>query len=875
MKLLKTKSVITLLFSLIYFMELGYALPSFNSRTNVLKVPVVDITFKDGHKDLYTAEFERINSESLSFRLLNVSLLTNDVGLDSSLALFDEQTSLLNIPFVSVSSGADSSLYFAEFKLNTDSTMDLVKATQLTGANNLSSPELVYLRVPRYQGAYDITLADGSSFTLTKADIWDALPEVSRKTGGFNAHGQLVHRASDGTESIIYDCSNLPCSPTDPSISPDGTKILFSVVTAKSIGYAWVNRVTLPNELLGENESASLHIYDLKTGELTHLTHNLGDRDISPIWLPDGNIMFASDRAGTIRPWLHESGNPPFEDLKQFQLYIADINGENVRNVTPHEVSGATGSFLLNNGRVAYSSLWLSHNLPYISTNGGINWFGTLNNMWVAMDMDHEGGDTTALLGAHKHNLQTSTGRTKTMKALHFFGQRTNNDICSANYYRGNNLALGDVFCWPQQPKGIEGELPTFLPKGIYNVADWSKSNDEGSFTYASLQIGDKSNRHIGKIGFPEGAPDGQLIISAGFGRCSQVAIEANGAEGLGDQPGCDIGLYKTTTIPSKHPDDLELIVDSPDWHEFGARVIQPRNIPIPPTTKTNDETCQLVSTDAGSAETHPHAPYEFNHNYFNAANHGGEIDGLSHSELAGIRFYEVIPNIGTRPDFKNSIGNKVKFIADVPLLADKSFKVQLPCNTPYLMAGIDSQSRIIKRDQIPQSLRTGEKRVCGGCHLHNRAGRPYEQSMAFNATPFKALTSTPVPSYEADIKPILEKRCTSCHATDLPLFNYNNLVLDYLQLHVPADKKLQVMDNPSNENRKYGLTRPQWSKYVNTMYARESLLYWKAGNKRADGRTDATYPNDIDFGADHPTDVTPDELRKIAAWLDSGANRN
>ncbi|MCF7971705.1 MAG: hypothetical protein K9L22_11150, partial [Methylococcaceae bacterium] len=589
MNLFKKKSTITLLFSLIYFMELGYAVPSFNSQTNLLNIPLIDITFKDGHKAPYTAEFERINAENWSFQLLNTSILTNDARSNYPSPRFDEQARVLTIPLVNVTLDSISSPYSAEFKLNADSTMDLIKATPVTEADNSGLPELVYLRVPRYHGRYDITLADGSIFTLTKADIWDALPEVVRKSGGFNAHGQLVHRAANGTENIIYDCSNLPCSPTDPSISPDGTKVLFSVITAKSIGYAWVNRVTLPNELLGENESASLHIYDLQTGELTKLAHTLGDRDISPIWLPDGNIMFASDRAGTIRPWLHESGNPPAEDLKQFQLYIADINGENVRNVTPHEVSGATGAFLLNNGRVTYSSLWLSHNLPYISTNGGINWFGTLENMWVVMDMNHEGGDTTALLGAHKHNLQTSTGRTKTMKALHFFGQRTNNDICSANYYRANNLALGDVFCWPQQAKGIEGELPTFLPKGIYNVADWSKSNDEGSFTYASLGIGDKSNRHIGKIGFPEGAPDGQLIISAGFGLCSQVAIEANGAEGLGDQPGCDIGLYKTTTIPSKHPDDLKLIVDSPDWHEFGARVIQPRTISIPSTTKTDD----------------------------------------------------------------------------------------------------------------------------------------------------------------------------------------------------------------------------------------------------------------------------------------------
>jgi hypothetical protein len=57
-------------------------------------------------------------------------------------------------------------------------------------------------------------------------------------------------------------------------------------------------------------------------------------------------------------------------------------------------------------------------------------------------------------------------------------------------------------------------------------------------------------------------------------------------------------------------------------------------------------------------------------------------------------------------------------------------------------------------------------------------------------------------------------------------------------------------------------------------MFAGESLLYWKAANQRTDGRTDDTYNNDIDFGADHPTGITPTELKVIGDWLDSGATQ-
>lgn len=71
-----------------------------------------------------------------------------------------------------------------------------------------------------------------------------------------------------------------------------------------------------------------------------------------------------------------------------------------------------------------------------------------------------------------------------------------------------------------------------------------------------------------------------------------------------------------------------------------------------------------------------------------------------------------------------------------------------------------------------------------------------------------------------------------------------------------------------------YGLHRPYTSKYVNNMFARESLLYWKAANRRTDGRTDDTYGDDIDFGVDHPTDITSSELKIIGDWLDSGATQ-
>lgn len=730
---------------------------------------------------------------------------------------------------------------------------------------------IVYTRVPRTHGDHTVILRDGSEFVLHSPDVWDRLPDSTHVFEGFNGPGQLVLRQPDGQEQILYDCvkTETPCVPLDPAVSPNGEQILFAVYRAESLSQAWSNGVDLPNRYLNRATEAQLYRYDIPSGSLTPLAHEPGDFDVSPAWLPDGSMVFASTRAETNPPQF-DRGIVANRGREQPQIYRAAADGTEAVNITPHEVATAMHPYVLSHGRIAYSSHWLSHNLAYGSTNGSINWPGTLNNMWLVMDMDLRGGDMTALLGAHRHRFRTPDGRPNTMKALHFLGERTNGDICVANYYRGNNLGLGDVLCWPPESVGVEGALPRFLPRGIYGVANWSNSND-----VSSREIG---GVYQGKIGYPEGMSGGQLLLTVGRGYCTQAhgSVESH-QRNVAEQPkqrACDVGLYHTTRIPSETMDDLAPVVDAPEWHEFGARVVGPRVIDEPVVRRTYDGSCELASSDAGTAETSPHRPYRFNRNYATAANNGGEIDGLLHQELAGMRFWEVLPNDRHTPEFFNATGNRLRWLGDVDLLEDKSFKVALPCDTPYIMAGIDEDGRVIKRDQVPQSLRPGEKRVCTGCHLHSRPGRPYERSLAFERAAVPLLESRPVPEFERDIRPILERRCQTCHVHDLPLLDFERLVLDYFQREIPEPMRVKVRDT-GRDNRDYGLQRPYTSKYVNNMFARESLLLWKVVGERLDGRTDETYPDDINFGEPHPKVATPDEIELIGRWLDSGTSHH
>ena len=130
------------------------------------------------------------------------------------------------------------------------------------------------------------------------------------------------------------------------------------------------------------------------------------------------------------------------------------------------------------------------------------------------------------------------------------------------------------------------------------------------------------------------------------------VALNYAWPDRLKGKIGCDVGLYKTTVIPSLEMGDLAVIVDSPDWHEFGARVIAPRTIAPAELDNTGDGSCRCLIGCVGSTDAHSRKPYDFNSgSNIPAANNGTEINGLDHGEVAAIRFYEVIPNTERRTD--------------------------------------------------------------------------------------------------------------------------------------------------------------------------------------------------------------------------------
>jgi hypothetical protein len=289
--------------------------------------------------------------------------------------------------------------------------------------------------------------------------------------------------------------------------------------------------------------------------------------------------------------------------------------------------------------------------------------------------------------------------------------------------------------------------------------------------------------------------------------------------------------------------------------------------------------------------------------------------------ELCGVRILAVQPSRADDFDrFDTTVSERVVVLGEFGVrkldagggvlrdssgAPDTSFKVRFPANTPYLMQGIDCLGRTLNTDQTWQHLRPGEVKTCNGCHVHGKEGFPFARSAAADpahravrlgegSVPLLTGGAPSAPTvsaragyglqfeYERDVFPILQRRCASCHSGSAAaaglLLNlpgtaagstYDRLVRDGTQQYVPPAKRYP-----------HPIHKPQLTKYARALNARGSLLYWKAANQRTDGRTDRSYTaasgpgwEDVDFGAAHPTDTTPEELAILSRWLDTGAS--
>ncbi|MEM9255110.1 MAG: hypothetical protein AAGA91_06665 [Pseudomonadota bacterium] len=504
---------------------------------------------------------------------------------------------------------------------------------------------------------------------------------------------------------------------------------------------------------------------------------------------------------------------------RAMQIWTIKIDGSDPRNISPHE-QNALAPAVMSNGDILYSC-WNSHeNKSFDSFAATSNRPATSKNKWWLCRTDGNGADATVILNGHKTTTLKTKGylapgvrggeRRSELRAIRSVAEIFPTKLAISNYYRSNHVgSLGIVYAVDYLNPHVEGcSTARCYPDGESN----SGRPGSGRYVPSSLRPitpygtdqdnqvrRDGQGRAMGKAGYAAPLPDTdtEFLITHARGSCYEVTPlnQANRAA-MGGEPTCQKSIYRVKVPMVTNPFDkrqMVLLSGGRKWHKWDARAIATyqrlygKPLPDQPPPLNPSDNCYLQVVDARKAELSPSAP-SFNwranlyeHCAFQGCAVNPENPKFHAANIAGLTVY--IPEMwdityrgSNERAFQavlNNTGHKsVAILGTQPLMEDGSVKMQVPCETPLIMAGTDANGMSIAHDTMLHSLRAGESRTCHGCHdghseeRYRQIGKPaverFAGTLAAKTAPAMATAQSPV-TFD-DVKPILERRCRSCH---------------------------------------------------------------------------------------------------------------
>lgn len=289
------------------------------------------------------------------------------------------------------------------------------------------------------------------AYTDALAEIRDSDDEYVEYNFFPGSEMVLVTVKDTEKEVEVYEYSLLKASSgviRDPDVSADGTKVLYSYK---------------------KNTTDDYHIYEMEiaTKEVTQITFGSGHSDIEPKYLPNGNIIFSSNRiVQTVDCWHTPVTN----------LYIMNGDGSNIIRVGYDQVH-TTYPTVTSDGRVIYT-----------------RWdYNDRTQMWIqgVFQMFQDGSNQTEVFGnnsnypttlLHTREIEGTNGKYISIASGHHVYQQgelvivdTNADrngkdpvsyVCSNNHGQPNNIDGGSY-----TTDGVVYKYPYALTDKAYLVA--------------------------------------------------------------------------------------------------------------------------------------------------------------------------------------------------------------------------------------------------------------------------------------------------------------------------------------------------------------------------------------------------------------------
>jgi hypothetical protein len=512
--------------------------------------------------------------------------------------------------------------------------------------------KIVYTRQPRATKPIPGT-------QVKEAANWQHATDVARINGGL-AEADVVIDDLHGRVKVIYNCTNSKeiCIAQEARVSPDGTKIVYSVGVGQFLVPVEYGGVQMGIQEIPALHHATLWVYDLTTGKNTAIpNHPARAIDRQPEWLTNDKIVFSSNRGNVYPfkfPWgMHEGVdqfgngrcfNAPYCVSQEYgyglegramQLWTMNIDGTNARNITPHE-QNALAPAVMHNGDIVYSC-WNAHeNKNFDAYTGYSNNAGTTLNKWWLCRTDGNGADTTVILGGHHTSyLKTQewlprgtvgADERSDLRALRSAAEIFKDKLAVTNYYRANHVgSMGIIFGFDYDDPHVEGcstarcypdDTSTstrpgsgrYVPSTIKAITPYGQDTDQDVRR-------DARGRPLGKAGHAAPLPntDTEFMITHARGSCYEVTpLEQVNRAAMHGEPTCQKAIYKVKVPMVTDPYDkrqMEFMAGGEKWQAFDARAIATYQSlfgqPMPQQPAPLDEKagCFLQVVDARQAE--------------------------------------------------------------------------------------------------------------------------------------------------------------------------------------------------------------------------------------------------------------------------------
>lgn len=625
----------------------------------------------------------------------------------------------------------------------------------------------------------------------------------------------LMH--PDGSEELLVE-GGLG-SVTDPVVSFDAQWVYFS----------YIRDLRSHNRTSPPATGADLYKIHLKTRKLVRLTNQrfrpntgaapwsadyrsrtpgrsyfeYGVFNTGPCPLPDGRLMFTSNRDG-----FHAAKGYPVIAL---QLFVMDDREEsigededptNLEKIGHLNLAGALHPVLLKDGRVMYSSLESQGNRDSI--------------LWGIWTIHPDGTNWNPLVSAFDPGSAPN--------GFHFQAQISDGSIIVEEYYNQNNSGFGAYVKLPEQPpEGYPAFGPArmadprnppwrfgrydngkprwyripFMPTGSVSLTPFT----HGLEGPADRSIrGDKTSPAVGKFTHPSGAPENHLLTCYSPGPVNHQYRHL---------PQIDGGIYllKSGQVVNS-PSELRLIKNDPNFNECWPRAVVPYkriygiDEPVNRPRLKNDGTLSkhlpegtpfgLVGTSSFyKRESYPNgvvtagsvtagyaggsSPWRGldaftshgNGMPLNWRNQGADAGLYTNNQIHAVRILAMEPTTDRKGyaagrRYYNHAGERLRILGEIPLRKffngtqptdpdghpDTSFLAKIPADVGFTFQTLDQQGMVLNSAQTWHQLRPGEIRTdCGGCHAHSQQPTRFDQTLAGkpDAIPWDLTSRTPL----------------------------------------------------------------------------------------------------------------------------------